>query len=280
LDEKNQSKNMKNFSTAILVLVIFIGFTSGTSVPCTGFARALEVDEENVLTADPCGGRVCQETCSCGQTVYFNVEGLISSGGSGAYSDVCVTEKASRAPPDENFVFNQLKASLLACGYKDYKNVNNFVSLSETVGRLSYNVGNRGMQGTRKAYPPVALLNFALSLKSFAKVCRDTGDWENNLHARLDAKENEAKNNAAKERSPTCVYQQLMNIKNNFAQSVVDSKRVYCHCSRLIGYKKVVSNNNRGMTTTTTYPYKTYQKNIDAECKRKCSGTVVLEYEE
>jgi hypothetical protein len=165
----NKPIKMNYLFTLALIFVFFIGLTNGAAVHCTGFARALELNEENVLDNDPCGGRVCQEKCSCGKTVYFNLEGIISQGGAAAYQGVCVTEKTSVAPPDENFVFNELKSSLAACGYKEYANVRNFVSLSENVEKKSYNVGFRGTRGSRKAYPPRALLKFALALKILLK---------------------------------------------------------------------------------------------------------------
>jgi hypothetical protein len=262
---------MNFFSTAILVLALFVGISHGTPISCTGHARALEMDEESVLSNDPCGGRVCEETCPCGQTVYFNLEGLISHGGAAAYSSICVNERYSQVPPGDNFVFNELKSSLAACGYKEYANLKSFSSMAEYVYRFSFTPGRDG--GTRRSYPPNALLSFAIALKGFAKECRESGNWENDLHSKLDLKEKDAKKAAAAERAPNCIYQQLQNMKNKFAQNVVDSKRVYCKCSRLLEHK-TYSNYKY------VYPFKKYQQNIDEECQKKCSSAIILEYVE
>jgi hypothetical protein len=57
----NKPIKMNYLFTLALTFVFFIGLTNGAAVHCTGFARALEINEDNVLNNDPCGGRVCQE---------------------------------------------------------------------------------------------------------------------------------------------------------------------------------------------------------------------------
>jgi hypothetical protein len=271
------------------------------AVPCGQTARALEIENET-LGGDPCGGRVCEEKCSCGKTAYFNLESVIQTNtyAKKLYTDICITDAASAVTPtynprgynpktakidaDTGFIFTQLQTSLLACGYSAFRSQNGFGKLYKYNYDQCHKSYGRGGSSTRRvAYAPNILVSFAVKLKDFAKVCQKEANWKQNLISNLNKKLEETKkeNLVDLNKIPSCLLNQAEVMKNNFAKLIVEGTekvhREYCSCKKLSAGKV---DRNFGRSVRTEYPFKSYENSYKSECARICSGALVLEYDE
>eukprot|EP01080_Neovahlkampfia_damariscottae_P003832 gene3832-6992_t len=266
-------------------------------VPCGQSAQILEIIGSETLGYDPCGGRVCQSKCSCGQYVYFNVDPVINAnrGAKESYNSICVTDSINSSPwittgrtgmrnrgksptGDFGFVYDELKKSLKSCGY--YYNVQGFGRLYKRIYEDSHYKTRGRFTSRRKKNPAYFLATFAVKLKDFAKVCDHQSNWKSSLDASLNQKLSETKRSNAMDVN-SCVQSQAERIKSQFKMLILQShsngssqKREFCECSKL------VSASGRTQRGRSTYPFKKYASDISTACKRKCSNILEFEYEE
>jgi hypothetical protein len=282
-------------------MLTYVTFVLSLPVPCGQTARALEIENE-VLGADPCGGRVCEEKCSCGKSAYFNLENIIQTNiyAKQVYTDICITDAASAVTPTNNprgfnrntqkldadtgFVFQQLQTSLVACGFTAFRSQNGFGKLYKYNQEQCNQKWGRGGSSTRRvAYPPNILVSFAIKLKDFSKVCQKEANWKQNLISNLNKKLEETKkeNSIDLSKANACLLSQAEVMKNNFAKLIMEGTekvhREYCSCKKLSTGKV---ERRYGRTTRTEYPFKMYESTYKNECARVCSGALVLEYDE
>jgi hypothetical protein len=90
-----------------LVALTFVILVSSVPANCGKAAdKVLEVETEQLLGSDPCGGKVCEETCPCGKKIYFNLDNIIQNDPNAKkiYRKVCVLDNAK----DEQQLFGDV----------------------------------------------------------------------------------------------------------------------------------------------------------------------------
>jgi hypothetical protein len=184
--------------------VLFSLQTLAVPVNCGSAVEALEISTLKKLT-DPCEGRVCQHKCPCGEMIYFNLESVLNNPSSSqVYHDVCVMDASKVVTflrggrtnagstqvrsgttthvDDTGFVYQELKSAISACGFTELENVESFGKLKEKIEReVTKTISDPVTRAiTRKTfnYPPNFLLQFAIKLKDFQKVCKEKSDWK------------------------------------------------------------------------------------------------------
>jgi hypothetical protein len=95
----------------LLVALTFVILVNSVPAHCGKVAdKILEVETEQLLGSDPCGGKVCEETCPCGKTIYFNLDNIIQNDPNAKkiYDKVCVLDNAK----DEQQIVGEESAKL------------------------------------------------------------------------------------------------------------------------------------------------------------------------
>jgi hypothetical protein len=137
-------------------------------------------------------------------------------------------------------------------------------------------------------YSPNALLQFAIQLIDFQKVCREKSDWKQTLSTNLQSKLDYVKKMYQMDLdfAPKCVLEQSEVMKKNFEKHLLETKiteRQYCSCKKLTEHKITTTVSpvaGKKSFTSTTTPFGSYSSTLTKKCAQVCSGEVVLEYEE
>jgi hypothetical protein len=295
-----------------LLLVLFSLQTLAVPVNCGSAVEALEISTLKKMT-DPCEGRVCQHKCPCGEMIYFNLEYVLNNpSASQVYQDVCVMDASKVVTflrggrtnagstqvrsgttthvDDTGFVYQELKSAISACGFSELENIESFGKLKEKIeSEVTKTISDPVTRAiTRKTfnYPPNFLLQFAIKLKDFQKVCKEKSDWKEHLASNLNLKLNEVKQFHFSDLSfqTKCILDQCEVMKKNFEKLILESSNIqFCLCQKLTEHQITTttrpSKYNKSVTYTTT-PFSSYSSIIDRQCKKVCSGALILEYDE
>ena len=144
---------------------------------------------------------------------------------------------------------------------------------------------SRGGRGRRKSNPGYFLAKFAAKLKDFEKVCTENSNWKSTfdytLNRKLSDTEREHSIDLDNQSKRNCVVNEARKMKDDFAKLILSThgnssnspKRQYCECSGLI---KARIRKGRGYSS----PLSNYKRDIDAQCRKSCSNTLEIEYEE
>jgi hypothetical protein len=291
LDKTNQLKMLKILTLLILAYVAF-----SIPVNCNQAVQALETEIETLIT-DPCAGRVCEEKCPCGKSVYFNLENILFSnyGASQTYHYVCTLAsqamfdangKAITSNPDGDFgeIYQMLKKSLASCGYTNFAPIQGFDRIYHENEVKKYQPSVGYSYNRRVSYPPNILVTFAYKLKAFSKVCKQKSDWKTTFISSLNQKLQETKNENSIDYTSYCIYSQGEVMKNSFAKLILEptaTKHIeYCSCKKLMG-KTTSSYNPTTHQVVVSYPFKYYESDFIKQCNKICSqnSSLTLEFE-
>jgi hypothetical protein len=275
---------MKKIS--FLLLVLLISFTLSSPVRCIKAAEALE-NMESVVN-DDCSGRVCQAICSCGESVYFNLEKIVKKDENAykAYTDTCFGSGFGLGKEDD-FIFGELKKSLDACGVK--QKADNFLKMKAFM-ESKLTEQKPAIRGPPKiirvAFPPYVLFQFALQLREFAKICQEQGDFNQVSLASLNKKLEITKaklSSDLKGRNSKCILEQANVMKQNFANIILKNRHEdldFCSCKRLAVRTVEVKVYTRGkfFHWEKVTPFAGFNKKFEKECKKVCSNSTTLEF--
>jgi hypothetical protein len=267
----------------LLCFLLFFTFAFSVPVNCNKAAYALEMEIES-LTNNDCEGRVCEEKCSCGKSIYFNLEKMLGHdyGASLRYHYVCTMDYTTN---NENLgiIYDQLKKSLVGCGYKNFENLNGFGSFSsESYSKcyIKYHI-NGVAHSVRVAYAPNILVSFAEKLKKFSRICQDKPDWKNKLRYEVyniyRKVENENKIDYTYRLNNMCLMSQIGVLQNVFIKSVLEENLSlkeyrYCKCSNILRSPLEITNWVNGKPgPKTVYRLQMFEPYFRRQCAKICS---------
>jgi hypothetical protein len=266
-----------------LFFLLFFSVSLSVPVDCKKAAYALEMEIES-LTNNDCEGRVCEEKCSCGKSIYFNLEKMLGNDYSASlrYHYVCTMDYT---PNNENlgFINDQLKKSLVGCGYKNFANLNGFHSFStesHSKSLAKYQINGR-THYVRVPYAPNILVSLAEKLKKFSRICQDKPDWKNRLRYEVYKiyvqVENENKIDYTYRLNNRCLISQIGVLQNVFIKSVLEENLAlkeyrYCRCGNILRSPLEITNWINGKPgPKTVYTLQMYERYFRRKCAKICS---------